>query len=79
MYPMHPLHPVQGTAGSIEYLSPASAFGRVVTGLPQILKGGRFFDAQGYRVVSHQAAEDGLRYKSNGVRLPYDGISEEQY
>jgi len=39
----------------------------VVTGVPQIVGGGRFFDKEGKRVVS-----EGARYKDNGTRLLYD-------
>ncbi|CAI5993778.1 unnamed protein product [Closterium sp. NIES-65] len=35
---------------NVEYMSPVDAFIRVVTGVPQIVKGGRFFDGNGDRV-----------------------------
>ena len=40
---------------------------RVVTGVPQILGGGRFFDRDGNRV-----AVEGEAYKPNGVRMLYE-------
>jgi hypothetical protein len=58
-------------ARNIEYLTPLSAVGRVVSGLPQILKGGRFFDKEGKRVP--QAAD---AYNDAGVRLLYDFDSD---
>jgi hypothetical protein len=61
----------QGTGSSIEYLNPASALGRVLGGLPQILNGGRFFDKDGRRV-----ATGGGRTNSAGVRLLYDFDAE---
>ncbi len=45
------------------YLSPASAFARVLSGVPQILGGGRFFDKEGERVP-----QPGAAYDSSGVR-----------
>ena len=45
------------------YLSPASALARVLTGVPQIVGGGRFFDKAGNRVPQPGAAFD-----SSGVR-----------
>jgi hypothetical protein len=55
---------VTGTGTSIDYLTPADALRRILTGLPQIVRGGRFFDARGERV---QRA--GERYGENGVRV----------
>lgn len=57
---------LQGSGQSIDFLTPATAFTRVVTGLPQILQGGRFFDKEGKR-VEHK----GERYQPNGVRIPF--------
>lgn len=46
-------------------LSPAlPAALRMLRGLPQILNGGRFFDAEGNRV-----ARPGEAYQANGVRV----------
>jgi hypothetical protein len=56
---------LQGSGSSIEYLNPASALARVLSGLPQIINGGRFFDKEGNRVA-------GVRTNSAGVRLLYD-------
>ena len=63
--------PVQGTDTSIDFLNPATAVGRVVTGVPQILFGGRFFDKEGNRVAA-AAASGAEAYKSNGVKLMFD-------
>ena len=52
---------------AVEYLTLPNAVFRVVTGVPQILGGGKFFDARGNRVV----ADGALGYKPNGVRLLY--------
>jgi hypothetical protein len=41
----------------------------VLTGVPAILGGGRFFDANGNRVKA-----DEEKYKPNGTRLLYDGM-----
>ncbi|KAH7300520.1 hypothetical protein KP509_24G066300 [Ceratopteris richardii] len=57
---------VQGSGSSIEYLSPVTAFGRILVGFPQIFKGGRFFDEKGNRVQV-----DGYLYQDNGVRVLY--------
>lgn len=57
---------MQGRGSSIEYLNPGTAFMKVVAGVPQIVGGGRFFDARGERVP-----REGEVYKNNGVRLPY--------
>lgn len=66
---------VTGTQTSIEYLSPSSAFTRVVSGLPSILNGGRFFDKEGNRVVG----TGDERFKANGVRVPYEIEDLEMY
>ena len=58
---------LQGTGSSIEYLNPVSAVGRVLSRVPQIVRGGRFFDKQGRRV-----AEAGQQYADNGVRQMYE-------
>jgi hypothetical protein len=58
---------------SIEYLTLGGAFKRMVLGVPQIINGGRFFDAQGERVV-----EEGAAYKPNGVRLLYPKAATEE-
>lgn len=55
---------VQGSKQSLEVLSPLSAVLKVVTGFPQIISGGRFFDKEGNRV-----AVTGKRYKDNGVEV----------
>ena len=52
-----------GAAGGVEYLDPAGAAVRVLTRVPQIVNGGRFFDKDGERV---RAA--GEEYAQNGVR-----------
>ncbi|KAG1666358.1 hypothetical protein FOA52_007896 [Chlamydomonas sp. UWO 241] len=62
---------VQGSGTSVEYLTPVTALSRVLTGLPQIINGGRFFDKDGNRV-----AQQGAQYKGNGVRVPYDFPAE---
>lgn len=62
---------MQGTGGRIEYLNPLSAVGRVLTGVPQIINGGRFFDKQGNRVQAAAA------YNNAGVRLLYDFPNDE--
>eukprot|EP00854_Cymbomonas_tetramitiformis_P004447 gene4448-5459_t len=80
---------VSGTNGSLEYLSLPDAFRRVVTGVPQIINGGRFFDKEGNRVP-----ERGAKYQSpcyftqyfdfvlliqeNGVRKWYEVPAEEE-
>ncbi|CAI7771552.1 unnamed protein product [Closterium sp. NIES-54] len=51
---------------NVEYMSPVDAFIRVVTGVPQIVKGGRFFDGNGDRVP-----QKGSEYASNGVRKQF--------
>ncbi|KAL3678632.1 hypothetical protein R1sor_021588 [Riccia sorocarpa] len=55
---------VEGSNQSIEVLSPASAMLKVLTGFPQIICGGRFFDKDGNRVVV-----PGKQYKENGVEV----------
>ncbi|GAB4817879.1 hypothetical protein N2152v2_004925 [Parachlorella kessleri] len=57
---------VQGTGGSVDYMSPADAFVRVLWGLPQIVNGGRFFDKEGNRVAAGTH-----KYQTNGVREQY--------
>ncbi|CAM6090616.1 unnamed protein product [Calypogeia fissa] len=57
---------VQGSGQSLDVLSPLSAFFKVVTGFPQILFGGRFFDKDGNRVVVA-----GKTYHDNGVKVIY--------
>lgn len=57
---------VQGSGQSLDVLSPLSAFFKVVTGFPQILSGGRFFDKDGNRVVVA-----GKTYHDNGVKVIY--------
>ena len=42
-----PIRAVEGTNTSIEFLSLPGAVSRVLTGVPAILGGGRFFDANG--------------------------------
>ena len=59
----------QGTGQTIAYLSPATAFGRVVAGIPQIIGGGRFFDKAGNRVEL-----PGAVYDSSGVRQRSDQV-----
>ena len=54
---------VRGTGSSIDYLTPADALLRVLRGVPQIVSGGRFFDAEGRRVP-----QPGQAYAENGVR-----------
>ncbi|KAL2609890.1 hypothetical protein R1flu_028463 [Riccia fluitans] len=55
---------VEGSKQRIEALSPASAVLKVLTGFPQIISGGRFFDKDGNRVVVA-----GKQYKDNGVEV----------
>lgn len=57
------LRTAQGCGGSVDYMSPAGAFLRILRGLPQVVLGGRHFDARGERV-----AAPGQRYQPNGVR-----------
>ncbi len=57
----------QGTNSTLHFLSPASAVARVLGRVPQIVRGGRFFDKAGERV-----REAGRRYAANGVREPFD-------
>ena len=52
---------------AVEFLTLPDAVFRVVTGVPQILGGGRFFDRDGNRV-----AVEGEAYKPNGVRMLYE-------
>ncbi|CAM9772023.1 unnamed protein product [Chrysoparadoxa australica] len=52
----------------IKFLTVPEALLKVVTGAPQILFGGRFFDNEGNRVK-----EKGVSYKANGARLLYEG------
>ena len=52
---------------AVEFLTLPNAVFRVVTGVPQILGGGRFFDRHGNRV-----AVEGEAYKPNGVRMLYE-------
>lgn len=61
------LRSIQGTTGSVDYLSPLSAVAKVISRLPQIINGGRFFDRSGERVQQR-----GQKYAANGVREPYD-------
>jgi len=61
---------IRGTnskTSAVEFLTLPNAVFRVVTGVPQILGGGRFFDGDGNRV-----AVAGEAYKPNGVRLLYE-------
>lgn len=51
-------------------LSPASAFARVLTGVPQIIGGGRFFDRAGNRVP-----QPGATYDSSGVRQAVEQLT----
>jgi len=62
---------VQGTRTSIEFLDPAGTLLRVLTGVPQILGGGRFFDKDGERV-----REPGSTYQNNGVKVLFDGADK---
>ena len=52
---------------AVEFLTLPNAVFSVVTGVPQILGGGRFFDRHGNRV-----AVEGEAYKPNGVRMLYE-------
>jgi NAD(P)-dependent dehydrogenase (short-subunit alcohol dehydrogenase family) len=61
---------VSGTNSSIEFLTLPDAVRRVATGVPQIVGGGRFFDANGNRIASDGA----VGYKENGTRLLYEGM-----
>ncbi len=61
----------QGTNGSVDFLSPVTAVGRVLIGVPQIIGGGRFFDKEGDRVKAAEA-----RYKGNGVRLQFSSVED---
>lgn len=60
----------------IEFLTPLSAVGRVVTGVPQIVNGGRFFDKEGERV--EPSGQRGAVFNRAGTRLLYD-FPEDQY
>ena len=51
----------------VKFLTLRDAVFRVVTGVPQIFFGGKFFDGDGVRV-----AREGQAYKPNGVRLLYE-------
>ena len=62
-----------GATGAIEYLTLPDAVKRMVTGVPQIVNGGRFFDKQGNRVT-----QPGANYKANGVRLLYPDAAREE-
>ncbi|CAL8465249.1 g4784 [Coccomyxa elongata] len=62
---------MQGTNGSVDFLSPVTAVGRVLIGVPQIIGGGRFFDKEGNRVKAAEA-----RYKGNGVRLQFNSVED---
>eukprot|EP00899_Mesostigma_viride_P026008 jgi/Mesvir1/6592/Mv03887-RA.1 len=53
---------------SIEYLTPLGAVSRVLGGVPQIIRGGRFFDQDGNRTASM-----GASYKTSGARALYEG------
>ena len=55
-----------GSDAPVEYLTLPGAVQRMAAGLPQILCGGRFFDADGQRVK-----EPGSEYQPNGVRKLY--------
>jgi hypothetical protein len=55
---------VQGSGGSVDYLTPADAAFRVLSSVPQIINGGRFFDKEGNRVQ-----RPGEEYSPDGVRL----------
>ncbi|GJP30671.1 hypothetical protein CLOM_g4527 [Closterium sp. NIES-68] len=57
---------VAGPNENVEYMSPVDAFVRVITGVPQIVKGGRFFDGNGDRVM-----QPGNEYASNGVKRQF--------
>ena len=57
---------IEGSGQSIEYLSPLSAVTRLMSGFPQIFKGGRFFDERGDRVLM-----DGCKYQENGVKVMF--------
>lgn len=65
----------QGLATPVEYLTPLGAVSRVMTGSPQIINGGRFFDKEGARV---QPSSGGSRFNSAGTRLLYD-FAEDKY
>ena len=58
---------ISGSGTSIDYLNPVSAVLRVISGVPQIFGGGRFFDKNGARVM-----QKGRKYKVNGVCQLYD-------
>lgn len=64
---------VQGSGTSIDYLTPAGALLRILSGLPQIINGGRFFDREGRRV--EQAGE---AYQENGVRVQVQQRQEQR-
>lgn len=61
---------IRGTfskTSSVEFLTLPDAVFRVVTGVPAILGGGKFFDSDGNRITSNGSA-----YKPNGTRLLYE-------
>jgi hypothetical protein len=65
---------ITGTGRSVEYLTLPDAVRRMVTGVPQIIRGGRFFDKDGERVVGNKA----VAYKPNGTRLLYADAAKEE-
>jgi hypothetical protein len=64
---------ITGTGRSVEYLTLPNAVFRMVTGVPQIVRGGRFFDRDGTRVQEAAAT-----YKTNGTRLLYPAATTEE-
>jgi len=72
---------LQGTGSSIDYLSPAAAVARVLTGVPQILNGGRFFDKDGNRMGSVRCSSRGLDHMAaaGAVAMPVAGSGNDAH
>lgn len=70
---------ITGTGRSVEYLTLLDAVRRMVTGVPQIVRGGRFFDKDGERVVAEASPDaKAVAYKPNGTRLLYADAAKEE-
>jgi hypothetical protein len=71
---------LQGVNTPIEFLTPLSAVGRVVTGVPAIVNGGRFFDKEGERVQpsGDSSSSSSTVFNSAGTRLLFD-FPEDRY
>ncbi|CEM24690.1 unnamed protein product [Vitrella brassicaformis CCMP3155] len=60
---------VSGSGSYVKFLTIPQAVLKLITGWPQIVFGGRFFDGDGNRVVA-----DGAKYSESGVKAQYDGV-----